>query len=289
MRVAIVTASNDVYFSSLKGLLQSLDGINALGDFSISVLDVGLTDFQCRTLDEGGWKVLKPQWDLDVSRYQGVPQWFKAMIARPFLPNYLKDAEIIVWLDADIWVQDQRVLCDFVRAAQRKELAICLEIHRCYDNIFFRNASKKVYFDTLVSCFNQDVANQLIQLPMMNSGAFAMTPDHRIWSLWQAALREALKKACTNLVEQTALNFAIYSNEIVPHFLPARYNWMACHSIPLLDESTGFFVEPNLPHDRIGMVHLASGFWKRDDLDYKTTTGRLVKGPLRPPNSNWRV
>jgi hypothetical protein len=51
--------------------------------------------------------------------------------------------------------------------------------------------------------------------------------------------------------------------------------------VPVLDEATGFFVEPALPHDKLGLVHLACGLWKRDDVDYRSTAGKLLKGPLR--------
>jgi hypothetical protein len=241
-----------------------------------------LTDTQRGYLDAAGHTVLKPQWDVDISRYKGVPEWFKAMTARPFLPNYIKNADVILWLDADIWVQDRNMLYEFVRAAQEKHLAICLELNRCYDNMFLRNASRENYYKSLSEYYSEDVANRLIHIPMMNCGAFAMLPDHRVWSLWQATVRQAITRTCTNFLEQTALNVSVYGNDIVPHFLPARYNWMACHSMPLLDEASGCFVEPNRPHDRIGLVHLACSMWKRNDLEYRTTTGRLCKGPLRP-------
>ena len=110
MRIAIVTASNDGYFASLQHLIRSLDGIHRLGDFSIRVFDVGLTAAQRSELEAAGHTVMNPGWDVDVSPWKGVPEWFKAMTARPFLPNYVNHADVIVWLDADIWVQDQNML-----------------------------------------------------------------------------------------------------------------------------------------------------------------------------------
>ena len=282
MRLAIVTASNDDYYVGLTHLLRSLDGVNAFGNFSIYVLDVGLTDAQRANLDAAGHTVIKPKWDVDISRYKGVPEWFKAMTARPFLPAYIGAADVILWLDADIWVQDQHMLYDFVRIAERNDFAICLELNRCYDNIFLRNPSKELYYKNLSDYYGDDVANRLIHFPMMNCGAFAILRENKLWSLWQATMTQAVKRTCTNFLEQTALNVTVYSHNIVPHFLPARYNWMACHSIPMLDESSGMFVEPNEPHDRIGLVHLATGLWKRNDIEYKTTAGEIRKGPLRP-------
>lgn len=281
MRIAVATASNDVYFDSLNALLKSLAGFEHHGGVSTHVLDVGLNDTQRETLRAAGHQLARPGWDVDVSPWQGVPEWFKAMTARPYLPKYIPDADIILWLDADIWVQDHAMLFDYVRAARSGSLAVCLELDRSYDNVFMRNASKEIYHDNLTRYYGEETANRLIHLPMMNCGAFAMTRDHALWRLWQSTMEGAIKRHCSNFLEQTALNMSVYSNNITPHFLPARYNWMACHAVPRLDEASGFFVEPHLPHDKLALVHLACGLWKRDDIDYQTTEGKARKGALR--------
>jgi lipopolysaccharide biosynthesis glycosyltransferase len=282
MRVAVVTASNDAYFDSLALLLQSLQGFERYGATAIHVLDVGLNEAQAQALRVAGHAVVRPGWDVDVSPWKGVPDWFKAMTARPFLPRYVQGAEILLWLDADIWVQDQNMLHDYVRVAQNGSLAVCLEMDRSYDNVFMRNASKEIYHDNLLKYYGEAEANRLIHLPMMNCGAFAMTRDHPLWALWQTTMQGAIKKHCSNFLEQTALNMAVFSGNIPPHFLPARHNWMACHALPMLDEATGLFVEPAVPHDKLGLVHLACGLWKRHDIEYRSTTGKALKGPLRP-------
>jgi lipopolysaccharide biosynthesis glycosyltransferase len=283
MRIAIVTASNEPYFGSLRHLLRSLAGIERLGRFSTHVFDVGLSAAQRDELAQAGHAIHSPGWDVDVSPWKGVPEWFKAMTARPFLPKYVHNVDMLLWLDADIWVQDLDMLLDFVRAAQGGSLAVCLELERSYDNLFMRNASREIYYNNLSKYYGDETANRLVHLPMMNCGAFAMLPDNPLWSLWQTTMSGAVKRHCSNFLEQTALNMAVYSNAVTPHFLPARYNWMTCHALPLYDDSRGVFVEPNLPHDKIGLMHLACGLWKRDDIEYRTTTGAVRKGPLRPP------
>lgn len=281
MRIAVVTASNDAYFDSLDLLLQSLAGFERYGDIGTHVLDVGLNETQVRTLQAAGHVIVRPGWDVDVSPWKGVPAWFRAMTARPFLPKHIAGADLLLWLDADIWVQDQDMLYDYVRVAQGGSLAVCLEMDRSYDNVFMRNASREIYHDNLLKYYSHEAANRLIHLPMMNCGAFAMRRDHPLWTLWQTTMQGAVKKHCSNFLEQTALNMAVFSGNIAPHFLPARHNWMACHAVPMLDEVSGQFVEPAVPHDRLGLVHLACGLWKRDDVDFRSTAGKLLKGPLR--------
>lgn len=282
MRASIVTASDEGYFPTVVELLDSLEGIERLGSFSIHVLDVGLNEAQQRQLAARGCALVVPGWDVDVSRVQGVPGWFRAMTARPFLPSYVRETDLILWIDGDVWVQDQEMLYDFVRAARAGRLAVCPEMDRCYDNVFLRNSSREVYYGNLTRYFGRETAETLVHLPMLNCGVFALPADSPFWSLWQDAARAAARRYCSNFLEQTAFNVAVYTNRVTPHFLPARYNWMTCHAIPAFDEGSGRFVEPQLPHDRIGLVHLACGMWKRGDILYRTTDGRVRIGPLRP-------
>ena len=285
MRIAIATAANDIYYDSLQHLLRSLNGASRFGDVRLWVLDVGLNAGQRAELEQAGHGVTTPGWDVDIARWKGVPEWFRAMTARPFLPNYVKNADIITWLDADIWVQDIDMLGDYVDIAREGGFAVSLEMDRCYDNMFMRNSSREDYYNNLARYFGQESANRLIHFPMMNCGAFAMPTAHPLWAIWQRTIKDAATQFCNNFMEQTALNMSVYSNNIAPHFLPARYNWMTCHALPLLDESSGLFVEPGKPHDKLGLVHLACGLWKRDDIEYRTRSGKTLRGALRPPST----
>ena len=67
MRIAVATASNDIYFDSLNALLKSLAGFEHQGRVSTHVLDVGLNDTQRETLRAAGHQLARPDWDVDVS------------------------------------------------------------------------------------------------------------------------------------------------------------------------------------------------------------------------------
>ena len=192
-------------------MLRSLDGSARLGEVNTWVLDVGLNPAQAAELAQAGCHLATPGWDVDITRWKGVPTWFRAMTARPFLPNYVKDADIILWLDADIWVQDLTMLGDYVDIAREGGFAVCLEMDRCYNSVFLRNSSREEYYNNLSRYFGEDVANRLIHLPMMNCGAFAMPVTHPVWGLWQQTIKTAATRFCNNFMEQTALNMAVYS------------------------------------------------------------------------------
>jgi hypothetical protein len=43
-----------------------------------------------------------------------------------------------------------------------------------------------------------------------------------------------------------------------PHYLPAFANWICALSLPLWSSELKKLVEPSLPHDPIGLIHLTS-------------------------------
>jgi hypothetical protein len=108
-------------------------------------------------------------------------------------------------------------------------------------------------------------------LPMLNSGCFAMRADCEHWARWGDRLGDAIRRGVFYfLTEQTALNVAIYTQKTWPCFLPARFNWLCLHAPPQFDERRGLYVEPELPNDEIGIIHMAGGrkFYSGSDFSY---------------------
>ena len=93
-------------------------------------------------------------------------------------------------------------------------------------------------------------------LPMLNVGCFAMQAGCEHWQRWGERLGEVIRRGAFGYFsEQTALNVTVYTQKAWPCFLPARFNWLCVHAAPQFDEERGLFVEPELPHDEIGIVH----------------------------------
>jgi len=61
-------------------------------------------------------------------------------------------------------------------------------------------------------------------------------------------------------VEQAALNCALYEEieAMKPHLLPSLANWICALSLPMWSRELRKLVEPALPHNPIGLVHLTS-------------------------------
>ena len=51
----------------------------------------------------------------------------------------------------------------------------------------------------------------------------------------------------------------VYIDNIDVEFLPHNCNWLASNLLPKYDAENKIFVEPYLPNQKIGIIHLASG------------------------------
>ena len=94
-------------------------------------------------------------------------------------------------------------------------------------------------------------------------------------------MTEALNKQI-NYIDQITLNYAVYSEMIYSvEFLPAYCNW-GCHQcLPAIDTNIKKFVEPSIPHDVIGIMHLTGVFKKYKQLKIMTTKGNSINIPIR--------
>ena len=90
--------------------------------------------------------------------------------------------------------------------------------------------------------------------------------------------------------EGLAINIAVYNNNIDVEFLPLYCNWIASNVLPKFDKTNKTFVEPYLPHNQIGIMHLAAGIWKNNKdmrtnkdvkISIKTTDNKEIEKSLR--------
>src|SRR5258706_6860802 len=129
-RIVILSAANAGYFDLLQGLVLSLRQAGV--DLPIAILDIGLTAEQRDWIADHGGVTAEAGWDIPPKRPGSVPDWYRVLWDRPFLPRYFPGYDIYLWLDADIWVQGSAALEIFIRAAADGKLAIVPEIDRSY-------------------------------------------------------------------------------------------------------------------------------------------------------------
>jgi hypothetical protein len=284
-RIAIVTGANDGYWPLLKGTLASLAAARGRGgpDFDVCVLDLGLADDQRAAIAAQGANVVAPGWDLEFPDRDAMPRHFQAMTARPFLPRHFPGFDLYMWIDADAWVQDAGVLGVYLDAAKAGTMALAAQIDRAYKQHYKRGKlfgwthNHKHYR----LGWGWRAADRYGRMPILNSGAFALTGDAPHWDAWADTLAAGLKRTRHKLVEQTALNLAIYRDKLPATFLPAWCNWLCDAARPMVDRAGGLLVEPHAPHRPLGIVHLAGEFERDGVLELEALDGGRLASGLR--------
>lgn len=263
----VISAADAGYFLLLSELLESLrlaqkDLAQTQFSFDIGILDLGLTGAQRCSLIESGIIVVQPGWDIPGIQLPDHQRWYQAMTARPFLPAHFPHHELLMWLDADTWVQDSSIIPIYFQAAQQYGFGIVPEIHRSYHVHYAGSGALAMHRGAYTAAFGEEVAEQLMGYPILNSGAFAAHHASPVWKQWAEICTQAMSRGPTKHSEQAALNLTLYSGSKDSfHPLPARFNWVCPLANPLWDVQQMRLVEPALPHDVIGLVHLCHSLY----------------------------
>lgn len=257
MNSLLVSAADAGYFSLLRGLVSSVrDGWTAR-DLPIAVLDLGLEPEQRSWLAARVQHIVSPDWMIDFPARDTTQETFKAQACRPFLPDLFPSADRFLWMDADAWVQNPDAISLYLDGAADNHIAITPEVHSVYENMY-RSAELLGRIRTYRLFFGDEAAQRCGTFPTINSGVFAMHRDAPHWAHWADALRSALQRTPDSVffyVEQLALNYAIYSQDLPARFMPPRLNWMCHQALPALAPD-GTLVDPTAPFDPLWVVHM---------------------------------
>jgi hypothetical protein len=277
----IVSGADREYFPLLRDTVLSVR--SQCSGVPIGILDVGLEPEQHHWLDARVTHLVCPGWDIDFPGRSRTPEGRKAQFARPFLPRHFPGYETYLWMDADAWLQDWRAITLFVEAARGGRLAIVPEIDRAYKRHYKR---PKLFGLTLAwknyrEAFGWRVADRLGRNPMVNCGVFALRGDAPHWRVWAQIMAQVAQRTRFFFIEQTALNYTIFSERLPVDFLPAYCNWMPGDAAPAFDAGRGVFVEPYSPHEVIGIMHLAGADHKTRVFTLNLVGGGVVETSLR--------
>jgi hypothetical protein len=293
-RWTIVTAADAAYFPLLQGLLASIWDAATVALAKrpdIHVLDLGLAADQRQWLEPRVTGLIVPDWDgtpADVERVRNdLGPAGRAQTSRPHLPRYIPGYETYLWLDADTWVQRWEAIDWYLAAAKDGAIAVTPQLDRCFRCSLRIGPHVDVLFDHYRTFLGDQVASGLVyRLPQINSGAFALRGDSDVWTIWQKQVAQVLSGFAarnvpvSHLFEQIALNIAIYSDGAAVYFLPGLCNWPTGEAMPLLDSQRKLLVEPALPHQPLGIVHLImeqmGTAGKQAVVSLTTTDGRTV-------------
>jgi hypothetical protein len=280
-RLLIASGADRGYFPLLRDTVQSIRARHR--EAAIGILDFGFAPEHREWLARRVTHLVQPGWDFDFPDRERTPETRKAQLSRPFLRRHFPGYDTYLWIDADAWIQDWRVVELYLAAAGRDKLAITPEIDRAYKRHYKRpkvlgwTLSWKCYREA----FGWRVADRLGRNPMVNCGVFALHHDAPHWDAWARVIEQVAQRTRFFYIEQTALNYVIFADHLPVNFLPAYCNWMPDDAAPAFDAARGLFVEPYAPHEVIGVMHLAGEAAKSHMFRLRRLDGGEVETSLR--------
>ena len=282
---AIITLADSNYFLLLLELVNSIKKHKESENVSICVLDAGLTEEQRKILSKKVYSIKKAKWDIPVPKYKTLgKEWLKSQVSRAFLPEYFPEFDKYLWIDCDAWVNSWESVELYFEACNGGKLGITQSVGSGYRILTkvkwilgkIAIIKSQNYKHAKKSGFPENVARKIAFAPHINIGVFSLEKKSKCWTLWQNILKKSLSKGQVFGSEGLAINIAVYVENVDVEFLPLYCNWIASNVLPKFNIQRNTLVEPYLPHNKIGIMHLAAGIWKngkdmRTNKDVKIT------------------
>ena len=267
----IVSLADEKYFELLEELIDSIKSFPDSKNIAICVLDAGLNQDQVNKIKNKVDEIKKAEWDIEVSslKVKG-KEWLKSQVSRAFLPKYFPNYKKYLWIDCDAWVNDWSSIELYFKACDKGKLGITQSIGPGYRVLSkvkwlfgkFAIIKSQNFKHAVSSKINMQKARKIAFAPHVNIGVFSLEKSSSVWSVWQNNLKETLKHGRIFGSEGLAINLSVYVDNVDTEFLPLGCNWIASNVLPKFDEGKREFVEPYLPNNKIGIMHLAAGIWK---------------------------
>jgi hypothetical protein len=225
----------------------------------MACFDLGLDDADRIWLRDRGCAVATPRSHLGV-REEDHSAALRSFLARPFLPEYFPGHDVYVWIDSDVWLQDEAVLPEYVEGACAEGMAVTHEKTSAYRLQLWLMAWTAKH---MALGYGAAAAAHLMRRPHVNAGFFAIHATAPHWAAWAARYEAAIRRTGALVPhDQFSLNHAIHGDlfgggTVRTRLLEPRCNWICDRGIPMWNDATGRFCEPTAPFAPIGALHLA--------------------------------
>ena len=291
----VVTGGDSGYFPLIDELCASIRAFREAPALGIVVMDGGLEpDQKAHLTQRWGAFILDAGWgfDLPERRVRG-REHLKVLTGRTFLDKHLPDAELILWLDGDTWVQDPSALDLLFRGAELGRVAVVSQTSRYAQNAMslkwgpmgWAQVRSQLYKNARRAGMGEALARRVGDKPTFNAGVFALARNAPHWEAWRGRLGQALKKGRVFTSDQMALGVIVHADGLPAELMPETCNYMG----PLwtCDDAGETLVERYLPNAPVGIVHMAGYDSMRRGLEItapiRTLDGRTIERSLRRP------
>jgi hypothetical protein len=281
-KVAIVSAADDAFAELAFGLHESLGRWRS----AFRLIDIGLCEAAKQEAARRGIEIISTPAGF-FGDTQFVLPYLRAMYLRPRLPK-LVDADLILWMDSDCWVQQQKAIERYFEGAIAfpDAFTICtfldVDYPRCIDGY---TAYQNAYHTVHEQLFGRIEADALYGNAIFSSGVFCADRNAPVWTEWWAEAQRLYEtneyvrtiKDTGHIAEQQALNRVLHRTRAYNR-LTSDMNWH-CHCSEVMREDG---VVKILPSRRVpAIVHLSTFRVRADEYRSK----RLLYEPPDPASS----
>ena len=274
--VTIISGGDSKYFQLLKELALSIREKLEGKSINIVYLDGGLTSENINYFKSLNIEVVDPGWCNPIAEQKAKGRNFlKINTAKMYLDKILPNKKVIIWIDADAWLQTFESIDLFSLVAKKNKHAIVSQAKRLENkNIQF----KKVFTHRFVELRNilyknarragltKDLIEKMQGRPTLNAGAYALHVNAPHWKRFRYWQNEILKKGRLFTSDQLSIGLTIYHDELSYEALPDICNYINPWRY---DEENKLFVDYFAPYTPISIVHLAGQDKNRSDALYK--------------------
>lgn len=293
-KITFISSADHKYFPMLREWIHSIRRFPESHGLDICILDVGMTEEQLATIRPLVTVIKPADWPkkIPAHRIRG-RDFIKACVNRPFLKDIFPGYDIYFWMDADTWVQRWQPVEYFIEGARRGKMSLTSQSDRAYPKgmrvKWLGDWPWKVrgfYFTNARMAFGRDMARKLFPFHVVLAGAFCLHKDAPHWAKWQELILKALEKGKPFTAEQLTLGIMIHLEKLPAEVMPAWCHWL-CEFKPKWDAANKCWVEPFLPHEGLGILHL-SGYDRMridrsDTTDFQTLDGKTIQMTYRYP------
>ena len=288
-RWLIATGADAAYFPLASELWDSVQAVSA--EVGFGVIDAGLTEPQRAWFAERGAQVVRPR--LVAPAAERARPALAVNLGKLWLDELFPGFDVLIWLDADTWVQDWDAVALLAGAAGGGALAIVPGSGRAWTRqLDVRWLLGGIGGLAQVRSFNfkngwharlplsvcRDIGNRAL----LNAGSFALRADAPHWARlrhWQAHI---LRHGKPFTSDQLAMALVVYHEGMAVELLPTGCNYVAPWRV---DPARPALLESYYPYKPVGIVHLAAQKTMRFDpsvtVPLTGTDGRIWQASLR--------
>jgi len=264
---AVVFAADAAYFPLVKGLILSLLDSAPASKPDLVFLDIGSTEAQRAWIAAQGVKLIDGDAidrAIDLRPAYQIAPYMRAQLVRPFLPTLLADHDTLIWLDADLWIQDPAAIDQLVGLCANHPTAIAIAplIDSAYWTFYKPSEEMRTPVELWYrGLFGQAEADAHAGKCIFSSGVFAAGRAAPVWELWRAALARAVANPLSqpvlrHLAEQTALNLVLHeSGGYIP--LGSWFNYNLHLGAAVVRPGDNRVVRGIPPFEAVGVIHLS--------------------------------